>query len=434
MKAVIMAGGKGTRIASVTNDEIPKPMLRVGGRPILEHQIKCFKKNDIEEIVIVIGHLGKVISDYFGDGDKWGVRIRYIEESEEKPLGTAGSLFYLKDVLDDGFVLVFGDVFFDVDLIKMVSFHKEHKATATLLTHPNSHPFDSDLVIVDENDVVTGFDSKENDRSRYDYQNIVNSGIYCFRSDVLEAITAPEKLSIEKDVILRFIDKGQVYSYHSTEYVKDMGTPERYEAVNRDYENGIPEARNLKNRQKCIFLDRDGTINEFRGLVRNKNDLKLMNGAAEAIKKINDSEYLCIVVTNQPIIARGELSVDGLREIHEHLETLLGKEGAYIDGLYYCPHHPDKGFEGEVPELKVDCECRKPKIGMVKEAEKKYNIDLRASYMIGDSWRDMEAGKNARMKTLLLSCGESGDEGHPMNPDIEANNLLEAINIIMERR
>lgn len=434
MKAVIMAGGKGTRIASVTNDEIPKPMLKIGGKPILEHQITCFKKNGIEDIVIVIGYLGKIISNYFGNGNKWGVRIHYIEESEEKPLGTAGALYYLKGVIEDDFVLVFGDVFFDVDLMEMLVFHKKHKATATLLTHPNSHPFDSDLVIVDENNVVTGLDFKENDRSKYDYQNIVNSGIYCFRPDVLEAITAPEKLSIEKDVILKFVDKGRVYSYHSTEYAKDMGTPERYYAVNKDYRNKIPEIRNLKNKQKCIFLDRDGTINEFQGLVCNKNDLRLVDGVAEAIKKINGSDYLCIVVTNQPIIARGELDVGELREIHKHLETLLGKEGAYIDGLYYCPHHPDKGFEGEVPELKVNCGCRKPKIGMVKEAEKKYNIDLRASYMIGDSWRDVEMGKNAGMKTLLLNCGEPKDAKHLVSPDIEVNGLLEAVNIIIERR
>ena len=151
--------------------------------------------------------------------------------------------------------MVFGDVFFDVDFEKMVKFHKTNNAVATLLTHPNSHPFDSDLLIVNEKNVVTGFDSKENDRSSYDYQNIVNSGIYVLSGEILKVIDKPIKMGIEKDVISKYIEQGRVYSYHSTEYVKDMGTPERYESVNVDYKNKIPQARNLKNKQKCIFLD-----------------------------------------------------------------------------------------------------------------------------------------------------------------------------------
>lgn len=432
-KSVIMAGGKGTRIVSVTNDEIPKPMLLIGDKPILEHQIDALKKNGILDIVIVIGHLGEKISEYFGDGKKFGVNIQYIEESEEEPLGTAGSLYYLKDKVDDDFVLIFGDVFLDVDFKKMVEFHKDHKATVTLLTHPNSHPFDSDLVVVGAGDVVEGFDSKENDRSGYDYQNIVNSGIYALAPKVLDVITEPKKLSIEKDVIFQFIDGGEVFSYHSTEYVKDMGTPERYASVNKDYEQGLPAARNLERKQKCIFLDRDGTINKYRGILRDKTDLELIDGVAEAIRMINNSEYLCIIITNQPVIARGEISVEELERIHKHLETLLGRESAYIDGLYYCPHHPDKGFEGEVKELKIECECRKPKTGMVEEAAKKYNIDLGNSYMIGDSWRDVGLGKNAGMKTCILECGEKPDAEHEVDPDMKTKDLLEAIKIIITK-
>ncbi len=434
MKAVIMAGGKGTRIASVTNDEIPKPMLRVGGKPILEHQIECLKRNGITEIIIGIGHLGEVISDYFGNGKKWGVEIMYNEEDENDPLGTAGALYYLKEQLKEDFVVVFGDVFFDVDFEKMIKFHREHNSVATLLTHPNSHPFDSDLVIVGENNVVEAFDSKENDRSGYDYRNIVNSGIYVFSPEILEVIERPEKLGIEKDVIAKFVDGGRVFSYHSTEYVKDMGTPERYRLVNEDYENGIPELRNLKNKQKCIFLDRDGTINEYCGIVSSKEKLRLMDGAAEAVRMINASEYLCIVITNQPVVARGEATVEELDEIHARLETLLGKEGAYIDDLFYCPHHPDKGFDGEVKELKIDCDCRKPKIGMVKEAERRYNIDLDTSFMIGDSWRDVETGVNAGMKTCLLKCGEPFDDRHRIKASFEADDLLNAVKLIIERR
>ena len=181
-----------------------------------------------------------------------------------------------------------------------------------------------------------------------------------------------------------------------------MGTPERYAAVCRDFESGRVQARNLKQKQKAIFLDRDGTINRHVGFLRNIYEMDLLPGSAEAIRKINQSGYLAILVTNQPVIARGEVTVGQLREIHNKLETLLGREGAYLDAIYYCPHHPDKGFEGEIPELKIDCDCRKPKPGMLLKAAEDYNIDLAASWMVGDSESDIKAGIAAGCKTALV--------------------------------
>ena len=254
MKAVIMAGGKGTRISSITNDEIPKPMLTVGDKPILEHQIEALKKSGVDEVILIVGHLGEKIKEYFNDGGKWGINISYIEENPEKPLGTAGSLFYLKDKIKDDFILIFGDVFLSVDFSKMINFHKSKKADVTLLTHPNSHPFDSDLIKTDSTNRVLGFDSKENERD-YDYNNIVNSGIYAFSPKVFCYINEPKKLGLEHGVIAKMLESGdRVYSYKSTEYVKDMGTPERYKSVNEDYAKGLCTERNLANKQKCIFI------------------------------------------------------------------------------------------------------------------------------------------------------------------------------------
>lgn len=229
------------------------------------------------------------------------------------------------------------------------------------------------------------------------------------------------------------INKGDnVYSYHSTEYVKDMGTPERYVSVNNDYANGICESRNLSNRQKCIFLDRDGTINEHIPFLNEVDQFVLLNGAAEAIKKINSSEYLCIVITNQPIIARGESTVENLDNIHKRMETLLGRNGAYIDGLYYCPHHTDKGYPGEVPELKFDCDCRKPKIGMLLKAANDYNIDLSESIIIGDSTLDIKTAENAGMKSILVKTGQSGLDGkYHVTPDEVVEDLFDAVNLVL---
>ena len=435
MKAVIMTGGKGTRIASITKDEIPKPMLTIGDKTILEHQIDCLKKSKIDEIIIVIGHLGEKIKAYFNDGSKFGIKITYFEEDPNKPLGTAGSLYYLKEKIREDFILVFGDVFFSVDFNKMIEFHKRNKSNATLLTHPNSHPYDSDLVVVDENNVIKCFDSKENIRN-YDYKNLVNSGIYIFSPKVFDYVTDPKKYGLEKDVIAKMIENGdKVLSYHSTEYVKDMGTPERYYSVNADYANGICEQRNLSHKQKAIFLDRDGTINASIPFLVHKEDLQLIEGASEAIRLINSSEYLCIVVTNQPIIARGESTVENLVEIHKKMETLLGNDGAYIDGLYYCPHHPDKGYVGEIPELKINCGCRKPKTGMLMQAAKDYNIDLAESIMIGDTTLDIKMAENAGMKSILVLTGEAGkDQKYEIHPTVIADDLLDAVNIIFNNK
>ena len=143
------------------------------------------------------------------------------------------------------------------------------------------------------------------------------------------------------------------------------------------------------------------------GFLRHIDQLELLPGAAEAVRKINESGYLAIIVTNQPLIARGEVTVPELREIHNKLETLLGQEGAYVDGIYYCPHHPHKGYEGEVPELKIDCLCRKPKPGLLYQAAKDFHIDLAASYMVGDGDNDVQCGINAGCTPVLLTDGEA---------------------------
>lgn len=431
MKAVIQAGGKGTRISEITGDVIPKPMLEISGYPILYHQMMNLKKNGITDITVIIGHLGNVIKDYFGDGKQFGLNISYVEEDPQKPLGTAGSLYFLKDKLKENFVFLLADVFIDIDFEKMEQYHIANNADVTLLTHPNGHPFDSDLV-VEEGGVVKAFDYKSNDRTTYNYKNLVNAGVMIFSPSVFKYLTDLRKYNYEKDIIVPLINDGKVVSYKSSEYAKDMGTPERYRRVQEDYNSGICDAKNLANKQKAIFLDRDGTINEYVGFLRKEEDFRLIPGVSEAIKKINNSGYLAIVVTNQPVIARGEVTEEELEEIHKKMETLLGLDGAYIDDIYYCPHHPDKGFEGEIPELKIECDCRKPKTGMLEKAAREHNIDLSSSIMIGDSTLDIKMAENAGMQSVLLKTGQKGEDGkYEVSPTLIAEDLNDAINKII---
>lgn len=409
MKVVIMAGGKGTRISSVARD-IPKPMIPIAGKPVLEHELLCLKKQNFTDIILVIGHIGTAIREYFGDGSRWEVHLQYY--FEETPLGTAGALYDLKEQLKEDFLLLNGDIMFDVDLEKMIVCHRKHQAEVTLLTHPNSHPFDSALIVTNEEGRVLQWMNKEDPRSLY--KNRVNAGIHLLSPSVLETITEPGKRDLDREVLKPLVGKGRVYAYDTPEYIKDMGTPDRYYKICDDYEKGKIQAKNLSRRQKAVFLDRDGTLNRHCGFITNPERLELLEGAAEALRKINSSEYLAIVVTNQPVIARGDCTVEELELIHQKLETELGARGAYIDDLFYCPHHPDRGFEGERPEYKIPCQCRKPKPGMLLLAAEKYNIDLDQSYMVGDSMSDIEAGKAAGCKSILIgeNCHRI-QEGYP---------------------
>ena len=430
--AVIMAGGKGSRLLSITNDEIPKPMVPVDGKPLLEYQVEKLKAYGIKKIVMIVGHLGEKIVDHFKDGKDFGVEIDYIFEKE--PLGTAGAFYYLKDKIDaKDFMLVFGDIFFDMDFDRMEDFHFKNSALTTLLAHPNGHPYDSDLIQTDDTGRVIGFDSKHNVRD-YWYDNMVNAGMYIINKRLLDLAKEPVKTDFEKDILANQVKLGaNIYAYHTPEYVKDVGTVDRINATVEELKSGLIQSKNLKNKQRAIFLDRDGTMNVSKGFISKADDLELIPGTIDAIKAINKSGALAIVITNQPVIARGECSFEELHNIHNKLKTLLGEKGAFVDDIFYCPHHPDKGFEGEVPELKFDCECRKPKTGMIEEAVKKYNIDLSKSYMVGDSTMDLETARNAGIKSVLVDTGFAGNDGkYDRSCDIEAKNLFDAVEKIIK--
>lgn len=423
MKVVIMAGGKGSRIASIKSD-IPKPMIEMCGKPILEYQIDNLRRCGLTEIILVVGYLGHVIKNYFGDGDRFGVKISYFVE--DHPLGTAGALFKMPQLTED-FMLMCGDVILDVDFDRFTRFHKNHQAWASLMAHPNGHPFDSSLLVTEilppqekgglpvETQKVVEWMNKEDKRTYY--RNCVNAGVEMISPHLLDEVRnhlvqkyseIPEKIDLDRDVLKPYIGTGKIFAYHTSEYIKDMGTPERYYETEKDIMRGKPAARNLKKKQKAIFMDRDGTINVKKGFLTKAQDFELIEGVAEAIGMINQSDYLAIIVTNQPQIARGDCTFEDLQKIHDKMETDLGQHGAFVDGIYYCPHHTDKGFEGERIEYKVNCECRKPKPGLLQKAAQDFNIDLSKSYMIGDSSKDIKAGEAAGcLRSFLVGTNQN---------------------------
>ncbi len=433
MIALIQAGGAGARLKSITGD-LPKPMVSICGKPILQWQIESMVSSGITNFILVVSNKSTAVQDYFGDGSHFDCKIKYIIETS--PLGSGGALALIASKIKEDFILCFGDLMLDVDWQKFMKFHKKRGAIITAFCHPNSHPYDSDVLVTNKNGKIINILSKNQKRDFF-YANLTNAGIYCVSPELLETFDGDEpiKMDFEKDLLIPTIACEGAFAYRSSEYVKDAGTPDRFESVIEDCQKGIISAKSLKNPQKAIFLDRDGTINVFGNFVTDPSMLKLMPQAPAAIKRINRSSYLAICVTNQPVVARGETTFEGLHEIHCKMEDLLGNEGAYLDDIYFCPHHPDKGFPGEVPSLKIKCDCRKPKTGMLLKAKEKYNIDLSKSWFVGDTCQDVQTGINAGCKTILLLGGDP----HPYakygdaKPDYTCNTIDEAVDFILSK-
>ena len=430
MKLVIIAGGKGTRLGL---KNIPKPMVKLNGKPLLEHQILLAKRYGIKDIYILSGHLSDVIVDYFENGEKWNVNIEHI--IEDKPLSTAGALKQLENVLDDRFMVFYGDTIMDLNLKSFIEFDTLSKdSIGSIMVHPNDHPYDSDLLEIDKNNKVIEFHSKPHEGNIY-YANLVNAALYIFSPKIFQYIEKGRVLDFGKDIFPKIIKTENLYAYKTTEYLKDMGTPDRLKKVEKDLLSGKVARLNKSNKQKAIFLDRDGVINKEVDNLSDINKFELLDNVTDVIKLINKSEFISIVVTNQPVLAKGFLTENELKQIHKKMDTLLGDERAFFDDLYYCPHHPESGFDGEVQELKMDCECRKPKSGMLLQASRDYNIDLSNSWMIGDRYTDIKSGQSAGCKTILLKTGHNGNDKSIFNdvkPDFIFDYLKDAVELILK--
>lgn len=428
-QAVILAGGKGTRLASRLNGR-PKPLIEIDGVPLLKRQIDLLHANGVDDIVLLVNHAANQI-EAFVRNEYPTANIRLIDDGE--PRGTAGATLACLDQLQDRFLVVYGDTLFDIDVSHLLDAHEQSGAEATLLLHPNDHPFDSDLVEIDAQGWIKRFHPYPHDDAVY-LRNLVNAAFYAVERSALEAwVERMPTGDFAKDLFPRMVEAGsRLLGYRSFEYIKDVGTPARVDRAEGHLRSGLVARSRRTAKQAAVFVDRDGTLNELNGFIRSAEQFTLIDGVGAAIKRLNAAEYRVIVVTNQPVIARGEATLDDLDGIHAKLEGLLGAEGAMIDGIYFCPHHPHRGYEGEVTELKIECACRKPGIGMIQAAAAEFNIDLQRSWVIGDSTADIAMAATAGVRSILVATGEGGADGKYLaTPDFSANNFPEAVDILL---
>lgn len=424
--AVLLTGGKGTRLGALTAD-LPKPLVNVGDKPILEHQLELLEAYKYRRVWLMANHLSEKIHAYLQSRSS---SLHVEVHIESKVLGTASGLHEIKSLLPERFLLLYGDVMLHMDLGRLARFHEERHAAMTLVVHPNDHPHDSDLAECNDDGLITGWHAKPHSHLTR-YRNLVNAGVYVVERSIIESIPEGIASDFGRDLFPLWAGKKQMYAYSTPEYLKDMGTPERLEKVTADYNSGRILRSNLSNAQKAIFLDRDGVVNEEVDLLYKPEDFRLLPKVGEAIRRINRSGYLSIVATNQSVVARNLTTLEGLRDIFNTMETALGHEGAYVDAIYYCPHHPHGGFEVENTAFKIECHCRKPKPGMLLDAARAYHIDLPESWFIGDSDRDILAGKAAGVQTVGVRTGK-GVKDATERADYFFDNLFEAVEYIID--
>lgn len=433
---IILAGGLGTRLKARLGD-LPKPMIPICGKPLLEHQVELAVRHGFKRIALFVCYRPERIQEVLGDGSRWGAHLEYLVESQ--PMGTAGAVLAGWDHLQDRFLVLYGDTLVNVDLHRIWEFHQRKSAAGTLLLHPNNHPLDSDLVECDSEGRITAFHNRPHPAGAW-FQNLVNAGLYVLERRALEPFrhlvqgTTPKSIDFGKDVFPAMLRSGEkLLGYSSPEYIKDIGTPERYDKVCEEVRLGVVERSSFSHSAPAVFIDRDGTLIEDVDGLKSPDQLRLLPGVSEAIQSFNRAGFRVVVVTNQPVIAKGFVTEEGLQVIHNKLETLLGMEHAFVDRIYYCPHHPERGFPGERVELKRECDCRKPRPGMILQAAQDLNLDLGRSFMIGDTTTDLQCARNAGVRSILVQTGYAGqDRKFDVQPDYTFATLADAARFLTQ--
>ncbi len=424
MQAIILNGGYGTRLGLTSK---PKPMVKLYGKTLLEHSIENLKLSGIEDIIFLNGFMSEKIESYYGDGKKFGVKILHYSEIE--PMGTSGAILNITDHLQDSFLVIYGDLLFNFDFAKLIAFGNNHHGIGSIVVHPNNHPHDSDLVSFDENFKIDRIFNKPH-KKKLLIRNNVSSAIYFLKKEILKYIPKNTSSDWMRDVFPNAL--GKIYAYRSSEFIFDVGTKKRISMARKFITSKKFLMGSSANKRKAIFLDRDGVINKEINGVYNHNNLKIIPQSDKAIKAINNSEYLAICITNQSGIAKGFLSFDDLNLIHAKLDSLLADSRAYLDDLYFCPHHPESGFEGEIKQYKIPCNCRKPMPGMLEDAAIKHNIDIKNSYFISDTLKDLEISKKIKVHTVLVSTGHGKEQYSISNMGhLKEKNLFQAVQNIL---
>lgn len=391
--AVILAGGRGTRSADPT---VAKLAQDIGGRTLLDWHMDLLQDSPISEVLIVAGHLGDQVDAIAHHYDGTHPTLQVIHEEEQRGTVTALSLA-AQHTNADRFLVILGDILMRFPVDHFLETWANSGKNVAVAVHPSTHPEDSDAAVPVEGGLVIVRSKRE---AREDLPNSSSAGLFALTREGLRHYQ--DCTDLGSDVLPAAAADRDLLAYVSSHYFKDSGTPARLEAARADLASGMFTRRGSLELRPALFLDRDGVINPDLPEVYRPDDFGLVIGVAQRIAHANRLGIPVIVVTNQPGLAKGLMTTEAHRAVRARMDALLAAEGAFVDDYDFCPHHPESGFAGEVPELKVACECRKPAPGMLLRMAEHHGLDPAKSVMVGDTDRDQGAAETAGVRFVRV--------------------------------
>lgn len=397
--AAILAGGLGTRLRSKVSDR-PKVLAEVGARLFLAYLLDQLAAAGCRTAVLCTGYLGAQVERAFGKN--YGP-LRLVYSQEQMPLGTGGALRLALSHLESDPVLVMnGDSYCDLDVEAFWHWHLRQQVAASIALARVGRSERYGRVKIGADARVTDFAEKQDGAGA----GWINAGIYLLSQEVMQLIPQGAGNSLEKDVFPDWVGRG-LSGYMSLGRFIDIGTPEDFAAA-ESFFAGMKQRR-------FVVLDRDGTIIEEREYLSRPDQVTLIPGAGDALRALRQMGLGLVVITNQSGISRGFFDRSQLERIHHRLEQLLEREGVQLDGVYFCPHVPDD-----------DCDCRKPRLGLIEKAAKELGFNPQNSIVIGDKFCDIEMGRMAGALTFLVRTGYGGQFANAAVADFVVDDLLAA--------
>lgn len=370
-QAVILAGGLGTRLGRVSKS-IPKPLIKIHGIPFLHYLIAELRKNKISKILILCGYKGYLIKKEFKNFKDVKVII------EKKPLGTFGSLIYSKKYCDDKFLFLNGDSFFNIIFLNKV-IHYEKYDNVLFLTKNTNYK---------SNNLLSNLGLKFERINFSKVEKKMYSGISILSKKYFKLYKKNQYYSFESDFIPKLIKKNLIKGHYEDCFFIDIGTKKNLSFTKKNFK--------YLSKKKCVFFDRDNTLILDKGYTYKPSQLIWNKGAKKAINYLNKLNYLVIVITNQSGVARGYYSEHDVIKFHNYMNLQLYKYKSCINDFFYCPFH----INGKIRKYKKNSLDRKPNNGMILKAIKKWNINTKKSFFIGDSSSDKLAAKKSKIKFI----------------------------------
>jgi len=396
---VIAIGGKGTRLRKISGD-LPKPLFPICGVSTLERALNELENYGFKKVILTTCFRKELFKDFIKN-NRFNFNELIIFE-EAFPLGECGSLWEIRDKLSSKTLFINGDLVFSIDFKKLCTYDKNLNSDITLVTHPSSHPQDSDMISAPNGSFVEKLFLKDREFKEDEAKPLLGfAGISLFKTSIIDEfklLKNQSKYNLFGFLIKNAFEKNKkIFSYNTSEYIKDMGTEKRYLEVSNSIKNNILSIKNYSNLQKALFIDRDNTLIEcnVNSYILCIDEIKFLDNNIEKLAELSQEFSVVSIVTNQPQIAMNKLSLQELEELNNYIIHYCRTKSLLIDTVSWCPHHPHMGYSSENKLLKKDCFCRKPKPGMLLELAYERNIDLNASLFVGDSIVDEYAANSA---------------------------------------